>query len=1572
MEIINGYEHAEAVDSDDASPAGTSPIQEQTIAVNEMDQPLGTHNPVSQSFPTEEQRSFATPMMAIHATRTAGAGSKRGSAVLEIDIDQHLSRPGSSKSLRSMTNPRPLPSMHKRHRSRNQLSRSFRSVPEERPPFHRNPTEETQASARFSAFHHDNIIDPDLAAYMTDEGSSADERMSLSVAMNSELGLPSQSDQDRSSLSYLLTSSRKSRSRMGDASTSALPHASHDADDGSGPASRGGVGQATPRIRTGPAHNSTQYRLLPKIPRGPNILKTFGSAIPDVLGNLKGSTQASSPPRASPPRPTRSRMTRSASMRGASAPAVELNDASLQHVRKLLRQLLHDSKVPGVDVWERALMPILLQGTDDVNPDVARGDDIDIRHYVKIKRIPGGHPPDTSYVSGVVFTKNLALKSMSRSISHPRIVIITFPIEYHRHQQHFMSLEPVIAQEKEYITNLVNRIVALAPHVLLVQRNVSGLALQFLAEAGVATAYNIKPSVLEAVARCAQADVISSVDMLLLKSVQVGRCAGFDAKTYVHKNIPNRKKTYLYVSGCPPYLGCTIVLRGETMQRLASLKRITEFMVYVVYNLKLETCLMRDEFVLIPSVPVEGTLVHGVESEASKKRSMESQGPTTPLEEEFSTESRALRNAQRLITGIDTVEADSTSENQAQDDLPVPTFYTDMVEKHQTRILSTSPFVKFMQPYLLMCAREQERRLVYLKRLRDQDIVQEQNAERQSLPQRFLLIQPEMIHQTLQDAPKKVLEVLHAVHDAEYDKALYVYETTKRQWETYIAGNVDLFDPYAHQNIVVLYSLVCTATTIPCAGPDLLALAYYNEHATVNDFEPDCTLGQFVEEICLGAGAVCTANGCEKQLLEHHRSYVHGDARVSIFVEKHPCKIHGLQNTILMWSYCQICKKETQVMPMSESTWKYSFGKYLELSFWSKNLRLRAGVCPHDLHRDHVRYFGYHDYALRIHHDPIELLEIVVPRARITWNVENDLRLKNDIYGKTDERLNRFMGSVKARIKGISADMVISEKAEACKLEMDKLMKRANEDHLRLLRKLQKRYMNSKYYETIPLNRAVRALQEKVAEWDTAFADFEANFFPSERDIRRLAALQMKRLFLDRDESMTSVTSPEGGGSTYVSEVENAQADVTTEPKDSTAESKLNIAEQPTNVATLPSGIETTPVARQGSEDTASQSLYSELPAPPVEEPKAADSQFTETSGDEIRYLDLAVPDFSPKRRSKIELVSVDPRDESGKISGQEVLKIQPGTGEITEGANAPIPAITSPASASRKGSGIPRPVEGFHRKKGTISLPLMQTRSQPVHQARLQSRISQSEDSGSIIRDQLKAAELMLLEKSIMDNTNPSRRPAQSGIPRLVPVKRDDSHVSTLARHFEQLSREFEKERLRERRQRAAKNRRSRVYPMSSSKAIVEVYQNVHEAVDEKEPSDDDVSAQATQQPDSLEGIYAGGDPSGTTTPSLPLQTPVEETLKPEEQTEDTKTDVDLHVTDRTTTDTVSESGEEDYDIQSEIYHRLPVDGSETISNLDLKLELPKHEKSSLMKMLSNFWAERSASGWAPLDYPL
>jgi 1-phosphatidylinositol-3-phosphate 5-kinase len=142
-----------------------------------------------------------------------------------------------------------------------------------------------------------------------------------------------------------------------------------------------------------------------------------------------------------------------------------------------------------------------------------------------------------------------------------------------------------------------------------------------------------------------------------------------------------------------------------------------------------------------------------------------------------------------------------------------------------------------------------------------------------------------------------------------------------------------------------------------------------------------------------------------------------------------------------------------------------------------------------------------------------------VPKPNVTWKVDSDLRLKNEQYLKIEERLDCFMNSVLDRIQDIHPDSVIPEKVELCRKEVDRLIRCANEDHAWMRHKLQDKYMNSKYYEIIPMNRAIRAIQEKAIAWDETFLDFEQQFFPSEKDIRRLATLQLRKFFLERDES---------------------------------------------------------------------------------------------------------------------------------------------------------------------------------------------------------------------------------------------------------------------------------------------------------------------------------------------------------------------------------------------------------------------------------------------------------------------
>ncbi|KAK6603535.1 1-phosphatidylinositol-3-phosphate 5-kinase [Botrytis cinerea] len=1593
LDIINRrHDSSGSDDSDDESGLPTFFHSQQakfdSSTSTKIDLPESLNDPTS-----------SDPMMAIPATRRIGDSSNRRSAILEIDAPQ-LSRPSSSRSLKALSAAvRPPSSSHRRHQSKHNFLGRFKAPAGDRAPFHRGLTDDIGKGTRLPAFHDDNIIDPDLAPYMSDEGSSADEQMSIFATLNNGNTTTSPFENDRAGFGSLLNATKRHRARTGDKSVSGISFTSRGLEDAS--ATVGAFTRPNRRRNLSVASNTLHHtRPSPRQMKPTGLAKGFGNVNEDIATSELLSDVPT-------PAGMSSKMTRSASMRDAKAPAIELNNASLHHVRRLLHQLLEDADVPNVASWEKALIPILLQCTDDVNPDVRRGDDIDIRHYVKLKKIPGGKPGDTSYVSGVVFTKNLALKSMPRSISNPRIVIVSFPIEYQRHQSSFMSLEPVIAQEKEFLRNMVNRIASLRPQLLLVQKHISGLALQYLAEANIAVIYNVKPSVIEAVSRCAQTEVISSIDMVALKPVHIGKSSG--ARMY-HRSP------------------------GASMPVLAKMKQITEFMVYVVYNLKLETCLMRDEFVLIPSVaetgnlsparqngqtskligsdaiPQQDTVVAAsnvlqaaTESNKVKDSSQDEAGnnegvsadkvrinPDSTMETQTAISTDQQPEISRMISAHES-HVHSSHDDHLPEDVPMPTFYSDMVAKHQTKILSASPFVKFMQPYLLVRAREQERRLVYLKRLRDQDMFEEQTDTEKSKPQKFQLIKPDMVHESIKNAPRQIMEVLHAVHDAEYDKALHNYQTQTRQWENSIQGNLNLFDPYEHQNITVLYTVVCTETSIPCAGPDLLTLAFYTEHEISAEIDPDCTLGQYVEDLCLTINTTCTFNGCDRKMSEHHRTYVHGEARITVFVERSPCKIKGLQDSILMWSYCKKCQKETQVMPMSESTWKYSFGKYLELSFWSSELHLRAGFCPHDLHRDHLRYFGFRNVAIRIHYDPIDLLEIVVPRTRITWKVDNDLRLKNDLFTKIEERWNRFMTSVVSRIKGINIDSVAPEKAEACKAEIERLTKRAQEEHTALLRKLQDKYMESKYYEIIPLNRAVRAMQEKVAEWDDAFQDFDGNFFPSEKDIRRLAAIQLKRMFMDRDESQTSLVSVESNEP--LSDVE--EKSVIQAPTETATEPSQDIEEPPEDQLTVPednSIPDPATVDSQHSDGTQSSMAEDQIQTPRHEG---------------VEHLDLAIPETADQQISSDLLTPTDTSDFL--TSSPSEMESSPDV----EIPTAPLEATLSEkierlrrANQSHSGeqgqsqmeiSGIPRPTERTTSRRSGASPPLNRTQSQPANTLRRMQPISskayhrlgdarKSSDTQIPLLEPLKPSttepvrptDKRLSERLGLGSLKQNRKAGHSLIPRSVQSKRKESKVTTLAKHFEQLSREFEKERLRDRRRMAAKVTQSRAFPKASSKPIVEIYKDINEAVEERGPPDEvsldaeptRVSTESTSMTKGLAELNMD-PPSSETQPNSPNDT----SAANEGAVADTEAD-DSH-------QNFSQTGSDDEGAVSDADHSLIGDllqGAEELAeslrvgkpNADLPLEIPKHEKSSLMKMLTNFWAERSASGWTQLEYPI
>uniref|UniRef100_A0A8C3D305 1-phosphatidylinositol 3-phosphate 5-kinase n=1 Tax=Cairina moschata TaxID=8855 RepID=A0A8C3D305_CAIMO len=276
-----------------------------------------------------------------------------------------------------------------------------------------------------------------------------------------------------------------------------------------------------------------------------------------------------------------------------------LLSANHNHMMALLQQLLYNESLSLS--WRDIIVPVVCQVVQTVRPDVKnRDDDMDIRQFVHIKKIPGGKKFDSMVVNGFVCTKNVAHKKMNSCIKNPKILLLKCSIEYlYREETKFTCIDPIVLQEREFLKNYVQRIVDVRPNLVLVEKTVSRIAQDMLLEHGITLVINVKPQVLDRVSRMTQGDLVMSMDQLLTKP-RLGTCHKFYMQVF---QLPNdQTKTLMFFEGCPQHLGCTIKLCGAAEYELARVKEILIFMVCVAYHSQLEISFLMDEFAMPPTL----------------------------------------------------------------------------------------------------------------------------------------------------------------------------------------------------------------------------------------------------------------------------------------------------------------------------------------------------------------------------------------------------------------------------------------------------------------------------------------------------------------------------------------------------------------------------------------------------------------------------------------------------------------------------------------------------------------------------------------------------------------------------------------------------------------------------------------------------------------------------------------------------------------------------------------------------------------------------------------------------------
>ncbi|XP_052758943.1 1-phosphatidylinositol 3-phosphate 5-kinase [Galleria mellonella] len=267
-----------------------------------------------------------------------------------------------------------------------------------------------------------------------------------------------------------------------------------------------------------------------------------------------------------------------------------IEESGEDHLRLLMRQCVaREGLAPS---WADVLYPLCQRAAEIITLDMS-SNDMDVRNYVQVKKVPGGEPRDSHLVHGVVLTKNVAHRGMPQEINNPTVLLLDCSIAYQRVEGKLTSLEPVLLQEQQYLVRCAARICALRPRVVLVRGAAARGVQDALRGAGVALAARVPERALRRLARAARADRVASVDARIA-APRLGTARRFRVRAY-------DSKTLMILEGCAePHLGCCILLRGGSLQELIRVKKVTKFMLLACYNWKLEKAFLADIEATLP------------------------------------------------------------------------------------------------------------------------------------------------------------------------------------------------------------------------------------------------------------------------------------------------------------------------------------------------------------------------------------------------------------------------------------------------------------------------------------------------------------------------------------------------------------------------------------------------------------------------------------------------------------------------------------------------------------------------------------------------------------------------------------------------------------------------------------------------------------------------------------------------------------------------------------------------------------------------------------------------------------
>ncbi|XP_048546330.1 putative 1-phosphatidylinositol-3-phosphate 5-kinase FAB1C [Triticum urartu] len=684
-----------------------------------------------------------------------------------------------------------------------------------------------------------------------------------------------------------------------------------------------------------------------------------------------------------------------------------LRNALHGHFRALVSQLLQGHGVDLVDGWSDIVSLLAWQAATFVQPDTSKGGSMDPTNYVKVKCVASGTPNDSTFIKGVVCSKNVKHKRMVSKHENPRILLLGGALEHQKVTNKLASINSILEQEKEYLKNAVAKIEAQRPHVLLVEKSVPMYAQQLLAK-DISLVLNVKRSLLERISRCTGAKIASSIDNIT--SARLGQCQAFWIERVAESLAPkdsNRKsiKTLMFFDGCPRRLGCTVLLRGTSYEELRKVKLALQFAVFAAYQLSLETSYLADEGATLPKTP--------------------SDLPVRPLEKHMNGGDISSSNSRQNLNDFQII-GDRTSEKGCI----VPLNFLDSSSKVLTidqsllkPNLGQEEYIPgtddtFSHPPTLFIDNDCESPLV--GKGTPTDLQYPDDVHRDEMVGGIYRVESELdngCHHTSDEEHAGVTVPDHNENPTEY------FPTSENA-----------------QSILVSLSVACPQKRIVCKQSQLFRIKFYGNF--------DKPLGRYFREDLFYQTSCCES--CKEPAESHVQCYTHQQGSLSIgvrnleSVKPLPGRNDG---KIWMWHRCLRCKQKngnppaTHRVVMSDAACGLSFGKFLELSFSNHTTANRVACCGHSLQRDCLRFYGFGSMVAVFRYSPVDILSVNLPPSVLdfAYPVAQDWLIEEagDVANRKDNFYRVIFDNLDCIEKTVSAQEDLSMKAGLYKHVVD-------------------------------------------------------------------------------------------------------------------------------------------------------------------------------------------------------------------------------------------------------------------------------------------------------------------------------------------------------------------------------------------------------------------------------------------------------------------------------------------------------------------------------------------------------